>query len=128
VLKKLLVVLALCSFVTVLLAACTTSTLSRTNSPTTVHMGDNDFVQHSITIKKGDTITLIDDTSATHIINNGKWDSNGNAEPLNEHGAPTVELQFQGNDTQQVGPFNATGTFQLYCTIHTNMNLTVIVQ
>jgi plastocyanin len=27
-----------------------------------------------------------------------------------------------------VGPFNTAGTFHLYCSVHLNMNLTVIVQ
>ena len=132
--KKFVAVFALLSLLVVFFAACSSS--SGTNSATgsaaanaanTVHMNDSDFVQHSITIKKGESITLVDDVATAHIIANGTWD-NGNAKPLDEKGAPNVQLQFQGNDTQSVGPFNTAGTFHLYCTIHPNMNLTVIVQ
>lgn len=91
-------------------------------------MNDANFEQATITIHKGDTITLVDDVSTVHYIFNGEWDSNGNQKQLKESGAPQVQLQFQGNDSQQVGPFNTAGTFHLYCSIHPNMNLTVTVQ
>ena len=90
-------------------------------------MGDTTFMQSAITIKKGGSVNLIDDTATPHIIQNGTWD-NGTAKPGKENGAPTVQQQFVGNDTHQIGPFATAGTFQLYCTIHPNMNLTVTVQ
>jgi plastocyanin len=72
-------------------------------------------------------LTLIDDSSAQHIIKNGTW--NGNTpQPKNEPGAPTVDVTLNGNDSATIGPFNTAGTFQLYCTIHPGMNLTVNVQ
>jgi plastocyanin len=133
VMKKFMAAFALLSLVVVFFAACSSSSTNSatgsgaTNGMNTVHMNDADFLQHSITIKKGESITLVDDVATTHIIDNGTWD-NGNAKPLSEAGIPKVQLQFQGNDTQNVGPFNTAGTFHLYCTIHPNMNLTVIVQ
>ncbi len=132
-----LVVLALGS---ILLVACQRPGVSTAHSsgssgsasastPTsvTVHMGDSNFLQPSVTLSKGATLTLTDDATVPHIIQNGSW-VNGAAQPAAEAGAPTVNLQFQGNDTQNVGPFNTAGTFHLYCTIHPNMNLTVVVQ
>lgn len=92
-----------------------------------VHMNDTNFVQSTVTVAKGGNINMIDDTATPHIIQNGTWD-NGTAKPAKENGAPTVQQQFQGNDTHQIGPFATAGTFQLYCTIHPNMNLTVTVQ
>jgi plastocyanin len=92
-----------------------------------VHMNDTNFVQSTVTIAKGGSINMIDDTATPHIIQNGTWD-NGTAKPAKENGAPTVQQQFQGNDTHKIGPFTTAGTFQLYCTIHPNMNLTVTVQ
>ncbi len=86
------------------------------------------FVPTSITIKKGDKLTLVDDVAVVHVISNGRWDSNGTQRPAIEPGAPAVQVQFNGNDQQSIGPFNTTGTFHLYCTIHVNMNLTVVVQ
>jgi plastocyanin len=93
----------------------------------TVHMNDTNFVQSSVTIPKGSQLELVDDAAVIHIIMNGSW-VNGAAQPKIEPGAPTVSQQFTGNDTHDVGPFNTAGTFHLYCTVHTGMNLTVIVQ
>jgi len=121
--KKLLAALILLGLVTVLLAACGGSG-GGTND---VHLGTSNFVQSSVTLSKGSSLNLIDDTSVVHIIQNGSW-VNGTPRPTAEPGAPTVNQQFNGNDNHMVGPFNTAGTYHLYCTIHQNMNLTVIVQ
>jgi plastocyanin len=124
--KKMLIGLALFGLLTILLSACGIKDLSAASGPS-VHMGGTDFVQKSVTIQKGDMLNLIDDAASTHIIVNGSW-VNGTAKPATEPGAPTVNQQYVGNDSAPIGPFNTAGTFQLYCTIHQNMNLTVIVQ
>ncbi len=95
-----------------------------------VHMGATNFVQSSITIKKGGSITLIDDVATTHIIENGMWDpETGTERPKIEPNAPTVDAQIGGSGNQRtIGPFNTAGTFHLYCTVHPGMNLTVVVQ
>ena len=94
----------------------------------TVHMNGNNFAQSSITISKGQSLMLVDDASVVHIIANGSW-SNGSAQPKQESGAPVVNnLQFNGNDSHTIGPFNTAGTYHLYCSVHPGMNLTVIVQ
>src|SRR5579885_3843292 len=94
---------------------------------TPVHMGDSNFVKNTVTISKGGSLLLIDDAAVPHIIQNGSW-NNGTAQQATEAGAPTVQVQFQGNDQHSVGPFTTAGTFHLYCTIHPGMNLTVTVQ
>jgi len=124
--KKMLIGLALFSLLTLSLAACGIKDVSNGSGPS-VHMGGTDFVQKSVTIHKGDMLNLINDAASTHIIVNGSW-VNGTAKPAVEPGAPTVNQQYIGNDSAPIGPFNTAGTFQLYCTIHQNMNLTVIVQ
>ena len=139
-------ILMLLAFVSLALASCErpgsspnsvagstpSSGSSATSGPsggeTTVHMGPTTFKQSTISIKKGDNLTLIDDVAVIHIIQNGVWDSSGNAKPGKENGAPTVNVNFNGNDQHMIGPFNAAGTFHLYCTIHPGMNLTVTVQ
>ena len=93
----------------------------------TVHMGDTNFLQNSVTLSKGGSVTLVDDSSVVHIIQNGSW-NNGTAKPAKEAGAPTVQVNFQGNDTHTIGPFNTAGTFHVYCTVHPGMNLTITVQ
>lgn len=95
---------------------------------TEVHMGDANFVKNTVTISKGGSLLLIDDSSVPHIIQNGSWNSNNVAQPANEAGAPTVHVQFQGGDRHSVGPFTTAGVYHLYCTIHQGMNLTVTVQ
>lgn len=135
--KKLLVAFVVLGLLSALLVACggsSTGSSSGNNgsgssgSTTDVHMTANNFAQPSVTISKGSSINLIDDTSDVHIISNGSW-VNGSPQPKVESGAPVVSsLQFSGNDSHAVGPFNTAGTYHLYCTVHQNMNLTVIVQ
>ena len=92
-----------------------------------VHLSTTTFAQPSITIAKGSKLTIIDDSSVVHQIQNGSW-VNDTPKPLKENNAPTVNVMFKGNDTQTVGPFAVAGTYHLFCTIHDNMNLTVIVK
>ena len=133
--KKFALSFVILSLVAVLLAACGgsgscggSSSGSSSGSTPTVHMCGNNFVQSNITISKGQSLTLVDDASAVHIIANGSW-ANGSAEPKQEPGAPTAnQRQFNGNDSHVIGPFNTAGTFHLYCTMHPGMNLTVMVQ
>jgi plastocyanin len=126
----------------ILLASCTrpgTSTASTGSSSssssssssggnsTTVHLETTNFQVSSISIPKGSMLTVVDDVAVPHILKNGSW-VNGNQVPKKESGAPTVNVSFSGNDTHQIGPFNTAGTYHIYCTIHTGMNLTINVK
>ncbi len=80
-------------------------------------------------MKKGQSLTLNNQTGTTHVISNGTW--NGNTpDQKAEAGAPTVNTMMfnSANQTQAIGPFNTAGTYHYYCSIHPGMNLTVIVQ
>jgi len=123
--KKFIAGFVVLTMITVMVVACGGS--SGGGGSTSVHMNDANFMQPSVTISKGSSLNLIDDSAVVHIIQNGSW-HNSNPEPANEPGAPTVNVQFQGSDSHMVGPFNTAGTYHLYCTIHTSMNLTVVVQ
>lgn len=123
--KKLFIGLVLFGLLTALLAACGIRDTGANTGPS-VHMGATSFLQDSITVKKGEMLNLIDDASSTHVIVNGTW-TNGVAKPMAESGAPTVNVTYSGLDSMPVGPFPVAGTFHLYCTIHQNMNLTVMV-
>jgi plastocyanin len=91
-------------------------------------MNDSNFVQSSITIKKGESITLVADTLVSHTIANGTWE-NGTPKPSKEMGAPMIDnVSVGGDSSETIGPFANAGSFKLYCTIHPGMNLTVIVQ
>ena len=130
--KKLFMAFVLLCMTTVMLAACGGSSSSTSgtgsSSSATVHMGQTNFDQSSVTISKGGTVTLVNDTSSVHIIANGQW-VNGVAQPKQEPGAPKVSnVQFTtAGQSQTIGPFNTAGTFQIYCSVHPNMNLTVTV-
>ena len=124
--KKILVGLILLGILSTTIASC--GIYDQANVPTgpTVHMGAANFLQPSITISKGQSINLIDDVAVPHTIKNGTW--NGGSMVLKaESGAPTVNVSFNGNDNNSIGPFNTSGTFKLLCTIHQGMNLTVTV-
>ncbi len=124
--KKILVGLLVFGLLTTILAACAIRDEAGTSGPE-AHMGSATFVQSSVTINKGDSLTLVDDVAVEHIIKNGSW--NGTTQqPATESGAPSVNITFNGNDSAPIGPFNTSGTFRLYCTIHLGMNLTVVVK
>jgi len=120
--------LGLASGIIMLLAACgTAAPASGVATSNIVHMNDSNFVQSSITIKKGESVTLVADTLTPHIIANGAWE-NGSPKRAKEPGAPEItNVQVNGNSSQSIGPFATAGTFKLYCTIHAGMNLTVQV-
>ena len=125
--KKLFLGLFVFSLITVLFCACAIRDASTGSTGPAVHMGGADFIQHSITIKKGDSVNLIDDVASPHIIVNGSW-VNGQQEAKKESGAPTINQSYKGNDSGPIGPFTNAGTFHVYCTIHSGMNLTIVVQ
>lgn len=128
--KKLVTAFLFLGLLTTLIAACSGTGSSSGASDTNgsdVHMSETTFVQSSVTITKGSSFNLIDDTNVVHIIQNGTW-SNNNPQPLKESGIPTINVQFSGSDTHAIGPFNTAGTYHLYCVVHPGMNLTVIVK
>jgi plastocyanin len=127
--KKLFAILGLCGVVmAVILVACSATITAPSSAPNQVHMNATNFVQSSITINKGESITLINDAQDSHIIGNGTWE-NGTAKPQNEPEAPQVEnLQISGSGQGAIGPFTTAGTFHFYCTVHPGMSLTVVVQ
>jgi plastocyanin len=130
--RRVYVLLILYSVATVVVAACASASVVSSpdakTSSSQVHMNDTNFVQPSVTIKKGESITLVADTLVGHTISNGLWD-NGTPKPVRESGAPLVDnVSVGGNSSAIIGPFVNAGTFKLYCTIHPGMNLIVIVQ
>ena len=140
--KKLLTLFFTLGFMLVFVVACgrgvaasapSSSTSSSTPASSSgnvpaVHMGVQSFLQSSVTIKKGDSLKLVNDASDIHLISLGQW-VNGSPKPETEPSAPQVQsLEFNGQVSHVIGPWNTPGTYHLYCTIHQNMQLTVIVQ
>lgn len=87
------------------------------------------FASSTITIKKGESVILKNQTSTVHIISNGSWNGNTPASKA-EAGAPTVGSLMLNTDgeSKSIGPFNTAGSFHYYCSVHPGMNLLVLVQ
>ncbi len=125
--KKILAGVIGIALLSIILAACNIVDASTLATGPQVQMGGSTFLKPMITLKKGQTLTLVDTSSAAHVIANGTW-QNGTAKHMQEGGAPTINLNFAGSDTHTTPAFAAAGTYLIYCTIHSGMNLTVIVQ
>ncbi|MDQ6659584.1 MAG: hypothetical protein M3Z24_01305 [Chloroflexota bacterium] len=132
--KKLMIICILFGLITVMLVACGGSSgdssnniNTHTNNTVSVHMNASDFVQNTVTLKKGDSINLLDDVAGVHVVENGTYEG-ATIKHVAENGAPSVDVQFNGNDSHVIGPFPTAGNFHYYCTVHLDMNLTVTVQ
>ena len=127
--KKLIAIFVALGLLTVLTAASCGGSGGGAGGGPSVHMGETTFLQPSVTISKGSSLNLIDDVAVLHIIGNGSWVNNV-IKAAREPNAPVVnnvQISSAGQSIV-VGPFNTAGTFHLYCSVHLNMNLTVIVQ
>lgn len=128
--KRFFLTLGALSLLVTLLVACGGTSSSSSAGNYTVHTTAINFAQSSITIPKGSTLTVVDDSSSPHILANGSW-MNGSPQSMHEQGMPSMmaNMQVMGKSSSQpIGPFNAPGTYHFYCTIHPGMNLTVVVQ
>jgi plastocyanin len=111
-------------------SSSSSSSSSNTGScPTgdTVKTGVSSFEQTCITLSKGGTLKIVQDQTSFHIFDYGQW-NNGTAQTATYPGAPELkDLKLQGPSVS-IGPFTTAGTFHIYCTVHQNMDLTVIVK
>ncbi len=115
----------------VLLAACSNSsnnTGSQDTKPNTVRTVGGTFAISSITIKKGSTITFYDDPGnpALHILTVGQNGQNQSEPGTPDFGGLAGET-IRGGDSWTTAPWNIAGTYHVTCTVHLQMNLTVIV-
>lgn len=97
--------------------------------PTTVALQAGSFSQTSITLTKGDKLTLVDSGSYHHNLSMGRW-VDGQPVLGSQLGAPSLRNQdvTTAGTTVVVGPFNTAGTFYLICSLHHNMMLKIIVK
>jgi hypothetical protein len=84
--KSLFVLLLLCSIASFSLVACG-SIQASAQTGNEVHLDTIQFAQSSITLHKGESLTLINDSNNSHIIANGLWE-NGTAQTVQGPGAP----------------------------------------
>ena len=101
--------------------------LTYTNGVPTIHMDAGSFLQPSVTLTKGSSLILMDDSSEVHILANGIWQNN-QAKTTREAGAPLVSNRQVKSSSVEIGPFTVAGTYHILCLVHPGMNLTVIVQ
>ncbi len=92
----------------------------------TVHTLATTFQEACVNVAKGSKLRVVPVDSSLHILANGSW-VNGAQVPMTEAGAPTVNNVQVTSSTVSIGPFTTAGTYHIYCTVHPNMNLTVIV-
>lgn len=127
----------------ILLAACSSPGVPTTNTdgstPTsntggsrncangTVHTLATTFQESCVNVAKGSSLQVVPSVPSFHNLVNGSW-VNGNQVPMKESGAPTVNNVQVTNSTISIGPFTTAGTYHIFCTVHPNMNLTVIVK
>ncbi len=104
------------------------SASTNTGGEPTVHIGGAHFIQDIVLVPKGSRLRIVNDGSVEHILQNGRWSANGTAQTVAEPGAPAVHnVDIKGGDVE-IGPFTTTGVFHIYCTLHTGMNLTIVVE
>jgi plastocyanin len=126
--KKFAFLIVISIMVFSLLAACGGTSTPANLSANRVDTVGAAFSPTVITIKKGATITFIDDANngALHILVIGQ-----NAQQETETGAPDfgglAGVRIDVGDTWTTPPWNTVGTYHVACTVHPAMNLTVIV-
>jgi plastocyanin len=125
--KQRILGLLLLGLLTIVLTACSIREAAAPPSGPTVKLTAANFVQDTITIKQGESITFLNETTSPHVIENGTW-KDGVAQPEAESGAPAVNMNIEANESATTPPFETAGTFKLYCPIHPGMNLTVMVE
>lgn len=99
-----------------------------TGGEPTVHIGGTRFLQDVVLVPKGSRLRIVNDGSVEHILQNGRWNANSTAQTVAEPGAPAVHNVDIMGGAVEIGPFTTTGVFHIYCTLHTGMNLTIVVQ
>ena len=92
----------------------------------TVHTLVTTFQEACVNVAKGSKLQVVPVVNSLHILDNGSW-VNGQQVPMTEAGAPTVSNVQVTAGTVSLGPFTTAGTYHIFCTVHPNMNLTVIV-
>jgi plastocyanin len=125
--KKLLFTLLSFALFSILFGACKIIDASTLPKAAPVQMGSSQFIQQEVTIDKGQSVNLVNQSSTNHVIVNGQW-ANGVQEPRTEPNAPSVNTNIGSGSSYVVGPFPVAGDYHIYCNIHPGMNLLVHVK
>src|SRR5689334_6891497 len=103
--KKFIFGITVFALLTVLFAACSIKE-GATASGIEAKMGSSNFIDTKVTIKKGESVTLVDEVASLHTITNGQW-VGSQAKAGVEAGAPQVQFSVSNKgEGHNVGPFN----------------------
>lgn len=94
----------------------------------TVKTSTTNFEQSCITLKKGATLKIVQDQTSFHILDYGQWSGSSAQPAAAPAGAPSIKDLKLSGPSVTIGPFTTAGTYSIYCTIHPNMNLKIVVQ
>lgn len=99
-----------------------------TLSPGTVALEVGSFSPSSISLTKGEHLTIVDSGAYHHNLSMGRW-INGQPVLQNQPGAPSLTNKdvTAAGQTVILGPFTTAGTFYLLCSLHHNMMLKITV-
>ncbi len=92
-----------------------------------VHTLSTAFQESCVNVAKGSNLQVVPAAQSFHNLTNGSW-INGSQVPMKESSAPTVNNVQVTSSMVSIGPFTTAGTYHIFCTIHQNMNLTIIVK
>lgn len=82
------------------------------------------FATDQVTVKCGDTLSMVNDSRWVHIIGAG---SGGLISPPPKDVPVAVHTMVQTNDTYTTGKWNVPGQYSLTCSVHPEMTVKVVV-
>ena len=92
--------------------------------PHAITMEHEMFMQQSVTIHRGERLTLVNNSLFIHVIGAGR---DGNLIPTPPGEPIAGRLMMQTNDTYTTPPWNTPGTYWVTCAVHPEMTVKVIV-
>jgi plastocyanin len=85
------------------------------------------FKESCVEVAKGGQLQIVPAGQTLHILDAGSW-VGGKPVPMNEPDVSSINNVRVTAMPVSIGPFTVAGTFYIYCTLHPNMNLTIMVQ
>jgi plastocyanin len=87
-------------------------------------MDHEDFAKDQVTVKCGDTLSMVNDSRWVHIIGPGQG---GHLTPVPQ-GVPVVgRTLVETNDSYTTGKWSVPGQYTLTCSVHPDMTVKVVV-
>lgn len=94
--------------------------------PNLVGMEQVEFDRESITIRQGQQIEFVNNSNFLHVIAPGNRARVADGVGVPSFGADNVRSMARG-EPYLTAPWDTPGSYQLTCTLHPEMNLTVVV-